>query len=67
MDNIAMLFLCLAIGMALRKFGRVPDNANTTLNAFIINVALPALIFQQIHNLNLDPAMVFAVLMPWLR
>jgi predicted permease len=35
MDNIAMLFLCLAIGMALRKFGRVPDNAHTTINAFI--------------------------------
>lgn len=66
MENIALLFVCLAIGMALRKFSRVPDNAYTTLNAFIINVALPALIFQQIHNLKLDSAMVFAVLMPWL-
>jgi predicted permease len=66
MDNIAMLFLCLAIGMALRKLGRVPDNAHVTLNAFIVNVALPALILQQIHNVNLDPAMIYAVLMPWL-
>jgi predicted permease len=66
MENIALLFVCLAIGMALRKFNRVPDNAHTTLNAFIINIALPALIFQQIHNLKLDPTMVFAVLMPWL-
>jgi malate permease and related proteins len=66
MENIALLFVCLAIGMALRKFRRVPDNAHTTINAFIINVALPALIFQQIHNLKLDPAMVYAVLMPWL-
>lgn len=66
MDNIAMLFLCLAIGMALRKFNRVPDNAHTTINAFIINVALPALVLQQIHSVKLDPALVYAVLMPWL-
>ena len=55
MDNIAMLFLCLAVGMALRKFGRVPDNAHVTINGFIVNVALPALILQQIHNVKLDP------------
>jgi hypothetical protein len=46
MDNVAMLFVCLAIGMALRKFRRIPDNAHTTINAFIINVALPALVLQ---------------------
>ena len=66
MDNIAMLFLCLAIGMALRKFNRVPDNAHATINAFVINVALPALVLQQIHSVKLDPALVYAVLMPWL-
>jgi malate permease and related proteins len=66
MDNIAMLFVCLAIGMAMRKFNRVPDNAHTTINAFIINVALPALVLQQIHSVKLDPALVYAVLMPWL-
>jgi malate permease and related proteins len=66
MDNVAMLFVCLAIGMALRKFRRIPDNAHTTINAFIINVALPALVLQQIHGVKLDPALVYAVLMPWL-
>jgi len=66
MDNIALLFLCLAVGMALRKLGRVPDNAHVTINAFIVNVALPALILQQIHDVKLDPAMIYAVLMPWL-
>jgi hypothetical protein len=64
MDNVAMLFVCLAIGMSLRKFRRIPDNAHTTINAFIINVALPALVLQQIHDVKLDPALVYAVLMP---
>jgi malate permease and related proteins len=66
MDNVAMLFLCLAIGVALRTFRRVPDNASTTINAFIINVALPAVVLQQIHSVELDPALLYAVLMPWL-
>ncbi len=66
MDNIAMLFVCLGVGMALRWFARVPDNAHVTINAFIINVALPALILQQIHGVRIDPTMVFAVVMPWL-
>jgi malate permease and related proteins len=66
LENIALLFVCLALGMALRKFRRVPDNAYTTINAFIINVALPALALQQIHSVKLDPALVYAVLMPWL-
>jgi malate permease and related proteins len=66
MDNIAMLFLCLALGMALRKLGQVPDNAHVALNAFIVKIALPALILQQIHNVKFDPTMIYAVLMPWL-
>jgi hypothetical protein len=66
MDNITMLFLCLALGMALRKLGQFPDNAHVTLNAFIVKIALPALILQQIHNVKLDPTMIYAVLMPWL-
>jgi hypothetical protein len=32
MGNIILLFACLAIGMALRKYGRVPENAHTTLS-----------------------------------
>ena len=65
MDNVAMLFVCLAIGMALRKFRRIPDNAHTTINAFIINLALPALVLQQIHGVKLDPAGRLRLLAAW--
>ena len=58
-----MLFLCLTLGMALRKLGQFPDNAHVTINAFIVKIALPALILQQIHNVKLDPTMIYAVLM----
>jgi predicted permease len=66
MHNVILLILCLAIGVALRWFGRVPDNAHTTLNTFIIYVAFPALILVQVHGLHLDQALLFSVLMPWL-
>jgi len=66
MDNVIMLFACLAIGMTLRWSQRVPDNAHMSLNAFIIHVSLPALTLLQIHAVKLGPALLYAVLMPWL-
>ena len=66
MTNIAMLVVCLLVGMILRKTRRVPDNAHVSINAFIIHVALPALILGQIHGLRLTPELLFPVSMPWL-
>ena len=66
MNNIILLFLCLALGVGLRLLKRVPENTHVGLNAFIINVSLPALTLMQIHGVNLQPSLAFAVLMPWL-
>lgn len=66
MQNIALLLVCLAIGAALRRYSSIPDNAHTTLNAFIINVAFPALVLLQVHNLHFRSALGYSVLMPWL-
>jgi malate permease and related proteins len=66
MHNIILLILCLAIGVALRRFDRVPDNAHTTLNTFIIYVAFPALILGQVHSLHLESKLFLSILMPWL-
>ena len=66
MDNIVMLFACLATGMTLRWSRRAPENAHTTINAFIIHVSLPALTLVQVHAVHLDLTLLYAVLMPWL-
>ena len=66
MSNIILLFLCMLIGMALRRYGRVPDNAHAAINGFIINVSLPALTLLQIHGIKLQPTLAYAVAMPWL-
>ncbi|MBB5022561.1 AEC family transporter [Desulfurispira natronophila] len=66
MSNLALIIICFVAGAALRHFGKVPDNGPGTLNAFIIHVSLPAMVLLQIHRLELDTALLFAVLMPWL-
>ena len=66
MTNIALLVICLLLGMILRMAQRVPDNAPLTINAFIVQVALPALILGQMHDVPLTPALLLPVSMPWL-
>jgi predicted permease len=66
MQNIILLILCLAIGIGLRRFGRVPDNAHMTLNTLVIYVAFPASILSQVHGLHLRPNLLLSVMMPWL-
>jgi|HubBroStandDraft_1064217.scaffolds.fasta_scaffold83597_2 malate permease and related proteins len=65
MTNIALLVVCMLVGMILRRTRRVPDNAHVSINAFIVHVALPALILGQIHGLRLTPELLFPVSMPW--
>jgi len=66
MGNVVLLFACLAIGMGLRWGRRVPDNAHTTINAFIIHVSLPALTLFQVHSVVFDHSLIYAAAMPWL-
>jgi predicted permease len=65
MSNIAILVVCLLIGIILRRTRRMPDDGHVALNAFIINVALPALILGHIHGQVLSAKLLVPVSMPW--
>jgi predicted permease len=65
-SNVILLFACLLVGMLLRLFRKVPENAPATINGFIIYVALPALVLEHIHNAQPRLELFGAVLMPWL-
>jgi predicted permease len=65
MTNIAMLVVCLLVGMILRATKRLPENAHVAINGFIVHVALPALILGQIHGLRLSSELLLPVSMPW--
>jgi malate permease and related proteins len=66
MSNVALLFFCLALGVALRATGRMPENAHQTINAFVINVSLPALALLQIPQLQFSRQLLLPISMPWL-
>ena len=65
MTNIALLVVCMLLGILLRASRRVPENGHLPFNAFIIHAALPALILVQIHGLHLTPELLVPVSMPW--
>ena len=66
MVNLFVLVLCFALGIALRRAGRLPPDAHKTLNAFIVNIALPALILRHVHALRYDGHLILPAAMPWL-
>lgn len=66
MSNILFVIICLALGILLRKSNRIPENAPSALNAFIINLSMPALTLIHIHALAFDWSLLFSVAMPWL-
>jgi predicted permease len=65
-SNIAVLIACLVLGILLRASAKLPENAPATINGFITNVALPALILVYVHDTQPAVELIGAVLMPWL-
>src|SRR5512135_2899555 len=66
MNNLILLILCFIAGMLLHRSGRMPENAHSTLNSFIIHVSLPALTLLYIHDLKVSNDVVLMAAMPWL-
>lgn len=66
MANFALILACLGLGVALRACGKLPEGAHLTLNAVIVNVALPALAFASVRTMRFDAALCIAIAMPWL-
>jgi predicted permease len=65
MHNLVLLVACFLIGVLLRRSGRLPDNGPAALNAFIINVALPALILKHLHAVELSSSLILAAAVAW--
>jgi malate permease and related proteins len=65
MENIALLGLCFALGIILRRSGRMPENAPSAINGIIIHISLPALILLYVHRLPIDSSLLYPVAAPW--
>lgn len=66
MQQIAVICACLAIGIALRLSGRLPDNSGSVLGGWVINVALPAAALRSVHGLTVSAHWWLAAATPWL-
>jgi predicted permease len=66
LENLALLAVCFLAAPLLRRLGRLPEGTPAALNAFVINVALPATVLVHVPAMRFDPAMVFAASMAWL-
>ncbi|MEP7218942.1 MAG: AEC family transporter, partial [Bacteroidota bacterium] len=66
MDSLLLLCVCFLLGIVLGRTGRFPAEAPATLNAFIINISLPALALGHIHELQLNADLILPAIAPWM-
>lgn len=65
MANIVLLLFCFVAGIGLRLTGRMPENASSVLNGFIINIGLPAMALAYLNGIQISSDLGFAILVPW--
>ncbi len=65
MNTFLLLFLCFALGIAVKRFAGPPAGMAQGLNWWILNVALPALVLDLIPRLHFDRQLWFLVVSMW--
>lgn len=65
MSNIAVVIICLLVGLLFQRSKHLPENASASLNGYVIYVALPALILAEIPKLTLNHEAVIPVIVAW--
>lgn len=63
---LGLLAVSLVLGALARRSGRFPEQTALVLNAFVLNVAVPALVLRVVHRLALAPELLAAAATPWL-
>ena len=66
MSNLILLFVCLIIGIVLKKSKIIPENFHTSLNAFVINISLSAFSLYYISKIELNSSVIYPVLVVWI-
>lgn len=67
MASIYLIFICLFVGYALKRFHLVESNRFKVLNTLVIYVGLPALTLHFIPKVELNPELIYPIMMPWLN
>jgi len=66
METVLPFFILLLIGLALQYLDIFPAETDKSLNLYVIYIALPALILQQVPKLDFSGSILAPFVMPWL-
>lgn len=66
MENILLIFVCIIIGILLRRVKDIPFNAHKTLNQFVIYVSLPALALYYIPKIEINARLLYPLSVAWI-
>lgn len=66
MSNLFLILACLGIGLLLQRSARMPKDAASALNIYVLYVALPAMILTEIPKLTLDQRALLPIVSTWL-
>jgi len=64
MANFILIGLCILAGIFFRKSGKLPKDAHKGINAWIINIALPAVSFKYLPHVTFTPELLLPALSP---
>ncbi|WP_250625720.1 AEC family transporter [Pinirhizobacter soli] len=57
MSPLVTLFACLLLGIACRRFARLPEGIVPGINWWVLNIALPALVLALVPRLHPEPSL----------
>lgn len=66
-SNLLLVAICLLGGVALRRAGLFPADGHRALNAWVLYVALPALVLAKMGGVRLDAHVIVPASMAWLQ
>ncbi|MEW9573186.1 AEC family transporter [Rhodanobacter sp. Si-c] len=66
MSALLLLFVCLVLGVLVRRYAQPPAGIVHGLNWWVLNIALPALVLELIPRLTFDTGLWFPVAAMWL-
>lgn len=66
MSAFLLLITCPALGWLFARRGWMPAGTHAVINAWLLRVAFPALVLEQIPRLQWDSTLLFAAATPWI-
>lgn len=66
MSAFLLLISCPALGYLSARRGWMPPGTHAAINAWLLRIAFPALVLEQIPRLQWEPALLFTAISPWI-